>query len=150
MFFCIFSFFFERFDRNLIASSLFQKNKKIGKSVFALLVCCLLMTFSQKNQENHNFFLAVASYSQIEYFFIFFMISKCSESSGANTKKYLKKSLMNSIKTMKNILFFIICMSLYLYFPPNGNKLYLPDEFYLFKSALPLIMKIYLYLLNLA
>ena len=85
-----FSFFFERFDRNLIASSLFQKNKKIRKSVFALLVCCLLMTFSPKNQENHNFFLAVASYNQIEYFSIFFMISKCRESSGANTKKYLK------------------------------------------------------------
>ena len=81
-----FPFFFERFDRNLIASSLFQKNKKIRKSVFALLVCCLLMTFSPKNQENHNFFLAVASYNQIEYFSIFFMISKCRESSGANTK----------------------------------------------------------------
>ena len=97
-----FPFFFERFDRNLIASSLFQKNKKIRKSVFALLVCCLLMTFSPKNQENHNFFLAVASQNQNISFLIFFIILKCPDFSGAKLKIIFKK-YQNSPKFTENM-----------------------------------------------
>ena len=97
-------FFFERFDRNPIASSLFQKNKKTGKSVFALLVCCLLMTFSSKNHENHNFFLAVASQKQIECFSFFYDIEMLRVFRGKSLKNIFKniEILWNSSKTWKS------------------------------------------------